>query len=298
MKSAIYLFLLLLLGILNMQAQPLATPNAVYATMSKAYQNLDAELIRTIYRADAQYLSPQRDIRQGVETFISDFEGMFAGAKADQRALDIQFEIKSRQQLNKKTILDVGIYTLTSTSAEGKVGTSKGKFTTLLEKDKKAGWQFTLDTYNDLARPPQVMEASSRIPENIIRDNIKQFSKDLVAGDFAAVTAAYTKEGKIFPNHTKILGGHAAISDYWTPAADNPNRIVFHEIIPESITVNGRQAIDYGYYRGKTLTDKGEEVAWQGKYIIVWKEVELGVWKIELDIWNNVRDAAVLPNQD
>lgn len=51
MKSVIYLFLLL--GTLNMQAQSFATPDDIYATMSKAYQNLDVELIRNIYCADA-----------------------------------------------------------------------------------------------------------------------------------------------------------------------------------------------------------------------------------------------------
>ncbi|MFK7932079.1 MAG: DUF4440 domain-containing protein [Saprospiraceae bacterium] len=296
MKISYILFGLFLTA--SAYAQPLSSPDAVYARMSKAYQTLDAELIKSIYRSDAQYLSPQADIRQGVDTFIGDFSKMFADAEAKDHTLDIQFAIQNRRQLNKKTVLDVGIYILTYTLADGTSSISKGKFTTVLEKDKKAGWQFTLDTYNNLPRPPQVEPASSRMPESIIRDNIKQFSKDLMAGNFAAVVASYTEDGKIFPNHTKILGGLAAIGDYWTPASDNPNRIVFHEIIPESITINGRQAVDYGYYRGKTRNGKGEESAWQGKYIIIWKEVELGVWKIELDIWNNVRNAADLPAND
>lgn len=288
MKSLLA-FIILLIST-NIYAQMLETPDDVYATMTKAYQELDLELIKKIYRADAQYLSPNREIRQGIEAFSTDFSRMFENARTKNQQLDIQFEIKNRRELNKKMVMDVGIYKVTHTLADGKKERSKGKFTTLLEKDKKVGWQFTLDTYNGLPTPPEIYPVSSRIPEEIIRGNIKQFSKNLVEGNFEAVADAYTKDGKIFPSGSKILSGHEALLKYWTPASDSKSRIIEHKVTPEDITINRDTAIDYGYYEGKSRNGDGEEFSWKGKYVIVWKEVMIGVWKIELDIWNRVNE--------
>lgn len=286
----IHLTLLFLISlILNLTAQTTKTPDEVYATMTKAYQNLDVSLLEAIYAQDAYYLSPSSDIRVGTASFIQDFTNMFANAKQNNLQLDIQFDIKNRKKLSRKTFLDVGIYTLTSTNAKGKKGKSQGKFTTVLEKNKKGNWQFTLDTYNDLSPLPQVEAVSSRIPENIIRDNIKQFSKDYVNGDIDALVASYTKDAKIFPNNTDILRGSSLIHDYWTPNKNTKTRTIYHKITPEEIYVTGNIAYDYGYYEGKSLTEKGEEIPWKGKYVIIWKEVELGVWKIYLDIWNRIK---------
>lgn len=122
----------------------------------------------------------------------------------------------------------------------------------------------------------------------IIRANIAAFSKNLVAGNYDAVVAAYTDDAKIFPNNMDILRGSEAIRTYWTPAPDRKSKTSHHLVTPEEIKIVGKEAYDWGYYEGKTLGEDGKETAWKGKYVIVWKETAPGVWKIYLDIWNRV----------
>jgi ketosteroid isomerase-like protein len=123
--------------------------------------------------------------------------------------------------------------------------------------------------------------------EALIRQNIADFSKNLVAGNIDALVAAYTPDAKIFPNGHEILQGES-LRNYWTPPADRKSRTSYHRIMPEEIRILGNEAYDWGYYEGKTLGEDGQETAWKGKYVIIWKEVAPGVWKIYLDIWNRV----------
>ena len=123
----------------------------------------------------------------------------------------------------------------------------------------------------------------------IIKNNIAQFSKDLVAGNYEAVVAAYTKDAKIFPNNLDILSGTEAIRNYWTPPAERKSRTTFHKITPQEIKITGNEAYDWGTYKGTTTAPDGTESHWKGKYVIIWKKTESGEWKIYLDIWNRIK---------
>ena len=122
--------------------------------------------------------------------------------------------------------------------------------------------------------------------ERIIRQNIETFSQNLVAGDFEAVTQAYTADAKIFPPGLDILQKHEAIRNYWTPAPDRKSRTVHHKIFPEEIKITGDYAYDWGYYEGRTRQEDGSEHPLRWKYVIVCKQTAPGVWKIYLDAWN------------
>ena len=124
--------------------------------------------------------------------------------------------------------------------------------------------------------------------EKIIRANIANFSKNLMAADYEAVVQAYTEDAKIFPNGMDIQHGSDAIREYWVPPADRQSKLVYHKVTPEEIKMLGKEAYDWGYYEGKTRQADGTEVPWKGKYVIVWKETQPGVWKIYLDIWNRI----------
>lgn len=119
-----------------------------------------------------------------------------------------------------------------------------------------------------------------------ILSNIEAFSRYYMNAEHDSLVACYTSNGKIFPNNAKILGGED-LAKFWLPREGV--KILHHKIIPEEIRVEGKYAYDYGYYEGKTLTAKNETIAWQGKYVIVWKKVK-GEWKIYLDCWNRVKD--------
>ncbi|MEO1259992.1 MAG: DUF4440 domain-containing protein [Bacteroidota bacterium] len=125
---------------------------------------------------------------------------------------------------------------------------------------------------------------------NIIKRNARLFSKALMESDYDTVVDFYTDDGKIFPNGQKILSGHEALRNYWTPPPGSNNRITYHKVTAEEVEILGDTANDFGYYEGRSIGNDGQESSWKGKYIIVWKEVEPDVWKMYLDIWNSVRE--------
>lgn len=124
--------------------------------------------------------------------------------------------------------------------------------------------------------------------ERIIRQNSAAFSRDLVNGNFEAVTQAYAPDAKIFPPGLDILQKHEAIRKYWTPPPERESRTVHHLVTPAEIEVTGNYAYDWGYYEGRSRMGDGSEQAWRGKYVIVWKQTKPGEWKIYLDAWNRV----------
>ena len=80
--------------------------------------------------------------------------------------------------------------------------------------------------------------------EQIIRQNIAEFSKQLVAGNYDAVVDAYTEDAKIFPGRMDILAGGEAIRKYWTPPAEAKYKMIHHKIMPEEIKILGKEAYD------------------------------------------------------
>ena len=132
--------------------------------------------------------------------------------------------------------------------------------------------------------------ASTAEKKAILLKNMAAFSDALMRQDYDFVVNAYTEDAKIFPNNLKILAGHEAIRNYWTPPAGSNSRTTYHKITPEEIKIIGNEAYDYGYYEGKSIGNDGKEYSWKGKYVITWKEVAPDVWKMYLDIWNGVRD--------
>ncbi|MFK7923940.1 MAG: DUF4440 domain-containing protein [Bacteroidia bacterium] len=119
-----------------------------------------------------------------------------------------------------------------------------------------------------------------------ILDNITSFSKSVMAGDEAAIAAAYTEDAKIFPNNRDIIAGQKKIQAYWKP--QEGYSVTHHKITPSEIKILGDEAYDYGYYEGTSQGPDGKSANWKGKYVIVWKKID-GEWKIYLDIWNNIQ---------
>ena len=76
-------------------------------------------------------------------------------------------------------------------------------------------------------------------------------------------------------------GDAAAMVALYTP------RVLEHRATPDSIVVAGPVAYDWGTYRVRTRNAAGEERETLGKYVIVWREVSPGEWRMHLDMWNS-----------
>jgi len=121
-----------------------------YDTMIEAYKSLDADMLKQVYHESAVYLSPSRGqkIQEGLPSFISGFEGMFSNAKEKNEDLVLSFKIVKREQRNNMAV-DVGYYKLEVKKNDQVLGTSYGKFVTLLTKDNRSSsWKFEVDGYS------------------------------------------------------------------------------------------------------------------------------------------------------
>ncbi len=132
--------------------------------------------------------------------------------------------------------------------------------------------------------PPKEVNVDAE--KEIILKNVAAFSKHVMNGDAKAIAAAYTTDGKIFPENQDIMEGSQVLEKYWTPSPFY--KTTYHKVTPSEIKILGNEAYDYGYYEGESLKLSDNTTSkWRGKYVIVWKKIE-GDWKIYLDIWNSI----------
>ena len=120
----------------------------VYNLFSKAYQNYDSGILKTIYADEAIYLSPGLAIEIGSHTFIAGFKGMFEGARERNEALNISFKIVRRRK-EGKVVIDIGYYKLVRSSLGEEDKISVGKFIAILEKFEDGNWKFIADGYSE-----------------------------------------------------------------------------------------------------------------------------------------------------
>jgi len=141
-----------------------------------------------------------------------------------------------------------------------------------------------LITVGSLPATGQTFSGSPKQIDQILL-KIGAFSQFIMDSDYDDIADAYTVDAKIFPNNRDIISGRENIQNYWVlPEGVHTS---YHKIIPEEISVRGKEAYDYGYYEGRTKRKDGGEVSWKGKYVIIWKKIA-GEWKIYLDIWNQI----------
>lgn len=119
----------------------------VYYIFSKAYRDLDADLVRSIYADSAIYLSPGAPIQVGKSAFIDSFNQMFQQSMLDSASLEIEFRILRRDLLDKEAV-DIGYYHLQQTRGSETVFTSVGKFITVLKEQTDGNWKFVADAYS------------------------------------------------------------------------------------------------------------------------------------------------------
>ena len=116
-----------------------------------------------------------------------------------------------------------------------------------------------------------------------IKAATKRFSSHVIAARYDSIAACYTEDARIFVGGQNIIEGREAIRGSWVVPDSLPT--VHHVILPEEILVRGNEAIDHGYYEGRTRYPDGTEKPWRGKYVVIWRKVG-GRWLMYLDIWN------------
>lgn len=99
-------------------------------------------------------------------------------------------------------------------------------------------------------------------------------------GDASVVAAYYTAEGQLLPGNSDFVNGTQSIQEFWQGVMNMGIKSVKLETI--EVEGMGEVAYELGKY---TLFAEADQMLDQGKYIVIWKQVE-GVWKLHRDIWN------------
>jgi uncharacterized protein (TIGR02246 family) len=120
---------------------------------------------------------------------------------------------------------------------------------------------------------------STKIREAIVTAN-GNFMEAFNKGDAAGVAALYTAEGQLLPGNSDFVTGTQAIQDFWQAVMDMGIKSAKLETI--EVEGMGKTAYEVGKYQ---LFADGDQMLDQGKYIVIWKQVE-GEWKLHRDIWN------------
>jgi uncharacterized protein (TIGR02246 family) len=133
-------------------AKPHAGLDSVYAKFSKAYRDLDHEMVGGLYTLDAAYLVPGQNLTTGRDNITPTFKSFFDHVRNGKGRMEITFRIVQRR-VSKDMAYDVGIFTLTQYDSAGKSNSGQGKFVVVAVKQKNGEWRFQVDGYSDMAKP-------------------------------------------------------------------------------------------------------------------------------------------------
>ena len=111
-----------------------------------------------------------------------------------------------------------------------------------------------------------------------------QFIEAFGRQDAAACAHLYTERGATLPPGADILRGREAIQAAWQEVFDAG----LTGFLVDSLEVES--AGDLAYEMGRYAMFAGDDLADEGKYLLVWKR-EGGEWRIHRDIVNSSRPA-------
>ena len=126
--------------------------------------------------------------------------------------------------------------------------------------------------------------SSTEVRDAIVAAN-KSFRTTSKTGDAASMAALYTENGQLLPPNSGFVTGQQEIQAFFQAFFD----MGIKEAELETVEVEGHgdTATEVGQY---TLYGEGSQVLDEGKYIVIWKQVE-GQWKLHRDILNSSRPA-------
>jgi len=132
-------------------------------------------------------------------------------------------------------------------------------------------------------------EMATKAPQYLIATDIadieqqaRRFSQAYIDNDLDALVAIYAQDGVIGPPGSGFKSG-TDLRSFWE--RDSSIVVTKHKTIPVEIIVEGNLAYDWGRYEG-AAGPVGSPAAFSGKYLIVWRRGEDGIWRMVQDMWN------------
>ena len=117
-----------------------------------------------------------------------------------------------------------------------------------------------------------------------IAETSERFEAAYNGGDAAAMAELYTEDGALLPPGAERVDGREGIQALWQGYMDAGVRDLDLETV--EVEDHGNAASEVGTYTLTAPDGEGGRVAAEGKYIVLWRKGDDGVWRLHRDIWN------------
>lgn len=124
-------------------------------------------------------------------------------------------------------------------------------------------------------------QADSSEMRAVIKAANDEFMTAFNSGDAAGLAALYTEDGQLMPPNAGSMTGRKAVQGFWQAVMDMGVKKA--AIITGEVEGHGDTAIEVSRFQ---LFGEGEQELDQGKFIVVWKQVD-GQWRLHRDIFNS-----------
>lgn len=118
-----------------------------------------------------------------------------------------------------------------------------------------------------------------------IATSLEQFQAAYSSGDAAALASLYTEDAAVLPPDAERIDGREDIQAMWQSFMDAG--VADLELETVELRPHGDSASEVGTFTITAPDGQGGRVTVGGKYIVLWREGEDGVWRLHRDIWND-----------
>ena len=118
-----------------------------------------------------------------------------------------------------------------------------------------------------------------------IAETSERFEAAYNAGDAAGMAELYTEGGALLPPGAVRIDGREGIAALWQGYMDAGVRDLELETV--EVEDHGDMATEVGTFTLTAPDGNGGRITGHGKYIVLWRKGEDGVWRLHRDIWND-----------
>jgi uncharacterized protein (TIGR02246 family) len=114
--------------------------------------------------------------------------------------------------------------------------------------------------------------------------NLK-FGEAVRAGDGATLAGLYTEDARLLPPNSEMIQGRAGIEAYWAGGF----QMGIKNIVLTTVELMGMGDLvcEIGKAQVSIQPEGLDAIEDSGKYLVVWKKGEDGMWRLHVDIWNS-----------
>lgn len=118
-----------------------------------------------------------------------------------------------------------------------------------------------------------------------IAETSERFEAAYNGGDAAALAELYTEDAALLPPGAARVDGREEIAALWQGYMDAGVRDFDLETV--EVEDHGESASEVGTFSLTVPDGEGGRAGGQGKYIVLWRRGDDGVWRLHRDIWND-----------